>query len=397
MNLKDRMQSDLNSSELNKSMKKRENGSIRKQDSESLMNASNTMPRSKQLSPDVIMKKQSETIQKLSAENMDLKKKLQDRSEGNPDTQQTISDLSSQVSMLKKKTREQMQEIVALNAQIARLGDSDLQLKEAESMRDQAEKDMYKASKLASDFKKQKEKVTAALDEREKLIGEKEARVNEKKENLDEVIKGRVNYEVYVIKRKLSADYKEMTVKHKLGYGVFGMGWIFTILGVIILSKPLQNGAWEFIAGSWKVLKGVGLFPYIVGEFFAKLAFDKSSTHIGYWVMCIVIMLIIWAIMIAILIKCVIFLGDNIMECMFDGITVIVITAIMDIIIFLAPILEYIPMNMFLMGIIAFIAYMIIRFLDAWDIHEFKKQCLVMSLIVVGSALFVYGLCRLCS
>ncbi len=49
-----------------------------------------------------------------------------------------ISDLLSQISLLKKKVLEQQQEIVKLNGQIEKLHNSDLQLKEAQKIRQQA-------------------------------------------------------------------------------------------------------------------------------------------------------------------------------------------------------------------------------------------------------------------
>lgn len=404
MNLKDRTNSDSSSLQPNRNLKRQED--LKK--NENMQNMNNTSQRSKQLSPDIIMKKQSETIQQLTTENMTLRKQIMERNEGNPDTEQTISDLSSQISMLKKKVLDQKQEIVDLNEKNAKLNSSDLQLKEARSMKEQAEQDMREATTLVSDFEKHKESVIAAFNEREIAISDKEKRIKAIKSDLEGEIGKRVDMKVDKIKCKLDTQYSIMEIKlekemkeqreaNLVGYVISILIAVFSVIGVFIISKPLRKETSEFISSIFGVTKSIFLFPINTGVFFATEVCHEVEKSNEYYLYLSIVGIVLYLIMGIILVLVGIFLYRNIEEDIWDGYTVVAILIVNWIIVFFTPVLKkIIKMNLFSLGGWILVVYMIVRFLIEWDWSEMKKKILASALYITGSVTVIGFLIRNC-
>lgn len=404
MNLKDRNSSDSSSLQPNRNLKKQEE--LKK--NENTPNTNSTSQRSKQLSPDIIMKKQSETIQQLITENTTLRKQIMERSEGNPDTEQTISDLSSQISMLKKKVLDQKQEIVDLNEKNAKLNSSDLQLKEARSMKEQAEQDMREATTLVSDFEKHKESMIAALDEREAAISKKEKIINAIKSDLEGEIRKRVDIEVSDIEHELEIKYRKkvqnlreeydnLKAEHWIVFIVALIGSLLSFISMVILSKPLQKELSDFLLKLLEVLKKIGMFPINVGDGIASGMCGLPDSSGGYIAIMIISFVVLHGLMIVVLVLSGKFLIENISDWYDDDITKTIGIIIVVISIFFSPAFaDILPINTFTLDILILAAYTVVRFMTEWDMQETKKQVLCWILIITASYLIVKGLLRIC-
>lgn len=267
---------------------------------------------------------------------------------------------------------------------------------------------MRTVTTLVSDFKKHKKSVIAALDDRETAISKKEDRINAIEDDLEGEIRERVNYEVSVIECRLEKEYRvksrnlreeirTMKESHYIGYCSSIIGIIIFSLGTMATSKPWQKDAIAFFKGLFVIFKGMVVVPFKIGKFFGRTMFEEASSPIGYWIVGIIVMLILYGLILFVIARSLWFLIENFSECLCDDITVVVLIVINGIPLFFASLLVETPINLLLMPVIAFTVYTIIRFLIAWDNREQKKYNLGLVLTTIASALLIFGLLKLVS
>ena len=367
------------------------------------------MPDSKGLKNDEIlsmMEEMQDEIEKLRSENKKLQVFLeQERSKKtgqDSEAQQTISDLSSALSMLKKKVQEQKQTIVDQSEQIARLSNSDLQLKEASKMKKLAEEDVRRASILASDTNSKKKE----LDDREKAIYAKENKLNKTEKNLTSKIEGRVNYEVSIIKDRLENEYRKREIALKEDYKdskrrfyeAFISVGALAILGTIItalISKPYKSTLKEFFISMGGQIKSLALYQESVGMSIAGDLFNIPSSETSFEVVTAIMIIIQMLIVVAVLIAFGAFLFVNIREYLLDELSLAILIISTAATVYGAPVLTKLPINMFTLNILIIAIYATIRFLQEWEFEEVKKKVLCWILWIAGSILFIWGIASL--
>lgn len=350
-----------------------------------------------------MMEEMQDEIEGLRLENGSLQIKLEQglsKKKGiDSEARQTISDLSSMVSMLKKKVQEQKQKIVELSERNARLNNSDLQLKEAKRLKDQAEEDMHTVSTLAMDAKKRQEE----LDNRELKISNDESRLEKLRDDLESEIGKRVNVRAFEIEDELEKKYrkKERDLKKECQntkdqfMGSFIVMTSFTIISTVItaiLSDAFKSAAADFFISLWKRIESLAMWQEDFGKHIAKDVFDKQSSETSYDVIVGGVIIIQVLIVLAVIIVTSIFLFINIRDYLLDEITLVVMEVLMAVTVYAAPVLIQMPVNIFTVEAVGIVLYMSVRFFIAWDKTETKTWILFWLLWLPGSVLFVCGL-----
>lgn len=350
-----------------------------------------------------MMEEMQDEIESLRSENGSLQirldQELSNRKEIDSEAQQMISDLSSAVSMLKRKVQDQKQEIVDLSEKNARLNKSDLQLKEAKRLKDQAEEEMRRASTLASVADSRKKE----LDDREQAIYEKENKLDKIEKNLTDKVERRVNYEVSIVEDRLEKEYwkRERALKEdcrnskRRFYEAFISVSALSILGTIItalISETFKNELKEFFISIWGSIESLALHQESIGMSFAGDICGISSSDASYEVVTGIVIIVQMLFVLAILIAFGVFLFVNIKEYLIDELSLAVLIISTAITVYGAPALVQIPVNMFTLNAVIIAAYMTIRFYYEWDYEETKKKLLFWILWISGSILAISGL-----
>lgn len=301
----------------------------------------------------------------------------------NSRAQERISNLSSEVSILKNELLKKSETIVSLNEKIENLSKSDLQLKKSKELMTTG----LKAKREAEAIRSACEADRKELIRKESALADRESRLREKEEHIDREIKtkaenlikadrARLEWEyksrmqdndrqTKAKQDELSKKYKTMTVTYQVEFmAVLIYGVISTILQVV--TTPVITGdVIAFFTGLWKGIVGlyslIGMLARNVAGL-ANLIEDTTASGIGYWIICVAIMaVLILAIFIGVGLVFIRY-GRYVRENQWDMYTVIVITVDIAITLFLAEhIRALIPINLVVIQAVILLLYSLIR------------------------------------
>lgn len=301
----------------------------------------------------------------------------------NSRAQERISNLSSEVSILKNELLKKSEKIVSLNEKIESLSKSDLQLKKSKELMAAGLKAKREAEAIRSACDADRQELIrkeSALDNRESRLHEKEdhldREIKTKAENLIKAertrleweYKSRINDNDCQTKAKqdeLSKKYKTMTVTYKIEFmAVLIYGLISSILQAIT-TPVIREDIVTFFTGIWKGIVGLYTLIEMLARNVAGLANyieDPTASGIVYWIICVAIM--------AVLILAILFglglvlfrYGRYVRENQWDMYTVIAITVDIAVTLFLAEeIRRLIPINMVVIQAVILLIYSLIR------------------------------------
>ena len=301
----------------------------------------------------------------------------------NSRAQERISNLSSEILILKNELLKKSETIVSLNEKIETLSTSDLQLKKSKEL-------MAAGLKVKSEA----EAIRSACDaDRQELIRKKsaladcESRLHEKEDHLDREIKSKAedlikadrtrleweyksrikdnDCQTKAKQDELSKKYKTMTVTYQVEFmAVLIYGLISSILQAIT-TPIIAEDVISFFTGLWKgIVRLYSLIEMLARNVagLANLIEDTTASGIGYWIICVAIMaVLILAIFIGVGLVFIRY-GRYVRENQWDMYTVIVITVDIAVTLFLAEhIRALIPINLVVIQAVIFLLYSLIR------------------------------------
>ena len=303
----------------------------------------------------------------------------------NSRAQERISNLSSEVSILKNELLKRSETIVSLNEKIENLSKSDLQLKKSKELMAAG----LKAKREAEAIRSACEADRQGLIRKKSALADRESRLREKEDHIDREIKSKAEELIKADRTRLEWEYKsrikdndrqtkekqaELSKKYKtmtMTYQVEFMAvLIYGVISSILQAATtpiIREDILTFFTGLWKGI--VGLYSLIesLGRNAAGLAYlieNPTASGIVYWILLIVVM--------AVLIGGVLFgfgfvlflYGGYVRENQWDRHTVIAITADIAVTLFLAKeIRTWTPVNLIVIQILIFLGYSGIR---AW-------------------------------
>ncbi len=193
--------------------------------------------------------------------------------------------------------------------------------------------------------------------------------------------------------RKLEQKHNDITKRHWIGYIVSMSIMALSVIGVLIISKPLQDEMREFFTRVFEVVGSIIIFPVNTGKFIAIDVLKKAVNSNGYIACMAITCTILYVIMIAVALLAGRFLYRNIIEYLCDGVTVAVLIITNAVIVFFTPVLtEIIPINLLYLNVWIIVGYVVYRFLQEWDMEQTKKQVLLWILIFQVIVLFMKGI-----
>ena len=301
----------------------------------------------------------------------------------NSRAQERISNLSSEVSILKNELLKKSEKIVSLNEKIENLSKSDLQLKKSKELMAAGLKAKSEAEAIRSACEADRQELIhkeSALANRESKLNEKEDHIDReiktKAENLIKADRTRLEWEyksrikdndcqTKAQQDELSKKYKNMTVTYKVEFmAVLIYGFISSILQSVT-TPVITEDIISFFTGLWKGIVGLYSLIEMLARNVASLANyieDPTASGIVYWIICVAIMAVL---ILAILfgLGLVIFhYGRYVRENQWDMYTVIVITVDIAVTLFLAEeIKRLIPINMVVIQAVILLIYSLIR------------------------------------
>lgn len=303
----------------------------------------------------------------------------------NSKAQERISNLSSEVSILKNELLKKSETIVSLNEKIENLSKSDLQLKKSKELMAAGLKAKSEAEAIRSACKVDRQELIrkgSALANRERSLREKEDHIDReiksKAEDLIKADRARLEWEYKtrmldndrLTKSKqaeLSKKYKTMTVTYQVEFlAVLIYGLISSILQAVT-TPVIQEDIVAFFIVIWKGI--VGLYSLIedLGRNAARVAYlieNPTASDIVYWILLIVVMVVLIGVTLFGLGFVLFLYGGYVRENQWDRHTVITITADIAVTFFLAKeIRMWIPINHIVIQILIFLGYSGIR---AW-------------------------------
>ena len=306
----------------------------------------------------------------------------------NSRAQERISNLSSEVSILKNELLKKSEKIVSLNEKIENLSKSDLQLKKSKELMAAG----LKAKREAEDIRSACDADRQELIRKESDLDNRESRLHEKEDHLDREIKtkaenlikaertrleweykSRINdndCQTEAKQDELSKRYKTMTVTYQVEFmTVLIYGLISSILQAIT-TPIIAEDVISFFTGLWKGIVGLYTLIVMLARNVAGLANyidDPTASGIVYGIICVAIMaVLILAILIGLGLVFIRY-GRYVRENQWDMYTLIVITVDIAVTLFLAEhIRAWIPVNMVVIQTGIFLVYSGIR---AWIRH----------------------------
>ena len=306
----------------------------------------------------------------------------------NSRAQERISNLSSEVSILKNELLKKSETIVSLNEKIENLSKSDLQLKKSKELMAAG----LKAKREAEAIRSACEADRKELIRKESALADRESRLHEKEDHIDREIKtkaenlikaertrleweykSRINdndCQTEAKQDELSKRYKTMTVTYQVEFmTVLIYGLISSILQAIT-TPIIAEDVISFFTGLWKGIVGLYTLIVMLARNVAGLANyidDPTASGIVYGIICVAIMaVLILAILIGLGLVFIRY-GRYVRENQWDMYTLIVITVDIAVTLFLAEhIRAWIPVNMVVIQTGIFLVYSGIR---AWIRH----------------------------
>jgi hypothetical protein len=223
--------------------------------------------------------------------------------------------------------------------------------------------------------------------------------VNAIESDLESEIRKRVNKKVSAIKDNLERDYRDMEKdlkqehkylkeSHWIGYITAIIIMCLSIIGVLILSKPLRDEMEEFFTRAFEIIGSIIMFPVYTGKFIAIDVFEEAVNSNGYIACMVITGIVLYAIMIVVAGLGVRFLYINIKEDLCDEITAAVLIIINAAIVFFTPVLtKIISINLLYLGMWIIIGYVVLRFMLEWNMEQTKKR--VLSWILIFQVIFL--------
>ena len=302
----------------------------------------------------------------------------------NSRAQERISNLSSEVSILKNELLKKSETIVSLNEEIERLSKSDLQLKKSKELMAAG----LKAKRAAEAIRSACDADRQELIRKESALADRESRLREKEDHIDREIKSKAedlikadrarlereyksrsqdnDRQTKAKQDELSKKYKTMMVTYKIEFmAVLIYGLISSILQAIT-TPVITEDIISFFTGLWKGIVGLYTLIEMLARNVAGLANyidDLTASGIVYGIICVAIM--------AVLILAILFglglvlfrYGRYVRENQWDMYTVIAITVEIAITLFLAEeIKRLLPVNLIIIQISFFIFYSWFRY-----------------------------------
>ena len=305
--------------------------------------------------------------------------------EENSKAQERISNLSSEVLILKNELLKKSETIVSLNEKIETLSKSDLQLKKSKELMAAGlnAKSEAEAIRSACDADRQE------MIRKESALADRENRLREKEDNIDREIKSKAedlikadrvrleweykfrsqdnDRQTKAKQDELSKKYKTMTVTYQVEVlAVLVYGLIFSILQAVT-TPVIREDIAAFFTGIWKGIEGLYGLIENLGRNAAGLAYlieNPTVSDVVYWIVLIVVMVILIGGILFGSGLVIFLLGRYIRENQWDRHTVIGIIADIAVTLFLAEeIRAWIPVNLVVIQILIFLGYSGIR---AW-------------------------------
>ena len=304
---------------------------------------------------------------------------------GELQSRRRISNLSSEVLILKNELLKKSETIVSLNEKIETLSKSDLQLQKSKELMAAGLNARSEAEAIRSACEADRQELIrkeSVLADRERRLREKEAcldlEIKTKAENLIKADRTRLEWE-YKSRRQdndrqtkskqeeLSKKYKIMTVTYQVEFmTVLIYGLISSILQAIT-TPIIQEDIVTFFTGIWECI--VGLYGLIenLGRNAAGLAYfidTPTASGVVYWIVLIVVIVVLIGVILFGLGFVLFLYGSYVRENQWDRHTVIAITADIAVTLFLVEeIRNILPLNLAALQILIFIVYSLLRML----------------------------------
>lgn len=332
-------------------------------------------------------------MEELQSENEQLKEKSKE-------LLRQKSEDSSTISMLKNKVREQSQEIVRLDGVIARLHGSDLQLKEAERLRQETEK---RISNAKAGIEAEWADIGLAhenLCAREKAVDRMDARLKNEKADFDGTVKRKTEEIAHTFerdydarKRVLDDRYRKMTAGYKTRhYMALGYGYLITVLLGVTSATVRHEFAFFFgcvfegIKVIFTILLGLGGLVARLGDLIPQV----TVATVVHWILQVAVPCGVTAVAGYFGYKGATCIKKFFKRYYADEVTVSAVLCIVAVAVVFADWLTAIPVSLILLCILTFIAYMVIRGLVRWDDADAKKGLIIWT---VGITVIIVLIC----
>ncbi len=356
-----------------------------------------------------MLEQMQDEIESLRSENERLRQTPSSSSEIS-ELKSLLTEVQSESKRKSQKISQQEQTIQQLNAKIESLNNSDLQLREAKRLSQEAsttvsaaeaeaESARQEASKAKRDADAKVRQMKTDLSDREKAADAKEARLNE----IEADVEGEVEKRVLTLgSKKLNAlekDYKarnkalddkydKMTAGYKARYYMaLYYGIVVTVL-MAVLSEVFRNEVAVFFTTLFDGLLTIMQALIDLGGWVAKLGDMISQEIVAFivhWLLQIVITGGVGVLIVVLLMMALLKFIEVFKEHFADELTVAIMLLILAVIVIGADYVALLPINLILLYILAFIGYVLIRAFISWDDAEAKKSLLVN----VGTAVFI--------
>lgn len=307
----------------------------------------------------------------------------------NSRAQERISNLSSEVSILKNELLKKSETIVSLNEKIENLSKSDLQLKKSKELMAAGLKAKSEAEAIRSACEADRKE----LIHKESTLANRESKLHEKEDHLDREIRSKAENLIKAERTRLeweyksrikdndrqtktrqdelSNKYKTMTVTYKVEFMVVLIYGVISSILQAVTTPVITGDVIAFFTGLWKGIVGLySLIEMLVRNVagLANLIEDTTASGIVYWIICVAIMaVLILAIFIGVGLVLIRY-GRYVRENQWDRHTVTVITVDIVVTLFLAEeIRRLIPVNLVVIQMFLFLIYSGIR---AWLRHS---------------------------
>jgi len=279
-----------------------------------------------------------------------------------------------------------------------------LQLKEAKRLSQEAsttvsaykadaESARKEADKAKTDADAKVRKMQKDLSDREKAADAKEKRLNDIEADVEGEVGKRVlelgTKELNKLEKNYKAKNKELNDKYDLmtaGYKMrYYMSLYYGIVITVLTAAFSEVFRKEFITFFSKFFEGFAelvMGIWNIGGFIAKLGDmipQETVAFIVHWILQLVVSFGGGFVLVILAINGFMKFKDMFKEHFADEITVAVMLLILAIIVFGADYIALLPVNLLLLYILSFIAYMLVRAFLAWDDAEAKKNFLVYT------------------
>lgn len=343
-----------------------------------------------------LMEEMQDEIESLKAENEQLRQ-IPSSSSETSELKSLLKEVQSENRRKSRKISQQEQIIQQLNVKIESLNNSDLQLKEAQNLKDEADTTVqaYKddaelarkeAEKSKADADSKVKKMKSDLEAREKAADEKEALLND----MDGEAGRRARKLYNDRKRNLDHKYQIMTAGYKGRYYMSLIYGIFITILMAARSEIIINEAAIFFSTIYDGLKTAGLSLIELGgsaAAFGDMIPQKIIAFIAHWLIQLVV-----SGGIGIAIVFIICMGTGKVVEIFndrfaDEKTAFFVLMGLAVIVIYADKIVLLPVNLILLYILVFAIYMISRAFLELDDAEQKKE-LILN---VGRMVLILG------